>query len=52
MKSINEWNDSLALWPYVKRFMTSNWIFTTWFEKLILWLCVMWSGFSLIKLLF
>ena len=52
MKSISEWNDKLALWPYVKRFVKSNWIFETWYEKLIIWLCTLWGAFSLIKLLF
>lgn len=52
MKSIQEWQGKKALWPIVKQFLTYDWIFTEWYEKLILWLCVLWSGFSVVKFLF
>ena len=52
MKSLNEWqNSNIALWPRVKQILTYDWIFTEWYEKFILWLCVLWSGFSVVRLL-
>ena len=51
MKSIQEYNKK-AIGTTVRQFLSYDWIFTKWYEKIIVWLCVLWSAYSLVRLFF